>query len=47
MSEQLPLNFDCPDEPEAKPNPDSERPSGKPNEFFNGRIWVSDDDLPF
>lgn len=52
MGEQPPLNFDClVIEPEAEqawnPEPEIERPRGKPGEFWNGHIYVSDSDFPF
>jgi len=34
-------------EPEVDPEPEIERPTGRAGEFWNGRIFVSDDDLPF
>lgn len=50
MSEQLVLNFDrlgieSETELDLVPEPEIEKPMGKPGEFWNGSIYVSDDDL--
>ena len=44
MSEQLPLNFDCPDEPKEKPETETDY-SKKPGAIWNGVIWATDEDV--
>lgn len=46
---QMTLDFERPNiEPDGQAKPDSqEDPANKPGAFWNGKIWVSDEDLAF